>query len=382
MIFFINSLSAGGAEKVISVLLNKLSQEFNNIHLVCIERNDFYKLNSNIKVTYLTNLRGDESATIKMLYLPYLAYRLSKIIKDYNIMLVQSHLYRANYVNILSRYFGAKHKAQLVTAGRISRYLELGFNGKVNLFLIKNLYKKADLLICKAKGMEADMQQLFNFSNKKVIINNPYDIEKIEKSTKDSINNFIFNNNKKYIISVGRLIALKRNQDLLYAVEDIDTNIELIFLGDGQEKDSLCLLSKQLKIEERVHFLGRVENPFKYIKQCDLFVNCSESEGFPNVLVEAMICGVPVISSDCTSGPREILAPDTDVSYKLINNLEFAKYGILFPIGNIESLRQAIISLMHNVNYSKNYIKESSGRIQDFSVEKIVKEYKKVLLNE
>ena len=383
IIFLINSLSSGGAEKVLSVLANELVNQKYNIEIIFLEKNEFYELDKRIKKTYLSVFNGKENGIKKLLFLPILAWRLKKYIQNNDIKLIQSHVFRANYVNVLAKIFGANHQAQLVTAGRISRYKEESLIGKINLFLIKNLYKKADLLIYKSKGMMNDANKLFNFKNKSIVINNPYDIKKIKELFNEKVNDFVFKENKIYLVSVGRLISLKRNQDLIKSLKYLPQNIEIIFLGEGNEKENLLNLTKQLNVEKRVHFLGRVLNPYKYMVESDIFVSCSESEGFPNVLVEAMICGLPVISSDCLSGPREILAPNTNINKQLKkgDDIEVAKYGILYPVGDVEKLVKAINLLIENKDLRKKYAELGLKRAKDFSIDKIVEQYKKVLLN-
>jgi len=379
--FLVNSLSSGGAEKVLSVIANELVKKY-EVEIVFLEKNEFYELDKRIKKTYLSEFDGSESGIKKLLYLPILAWRLKKYIKKNNIKLIQSHLYRANYINILAKLFGAKHKTQIVNAGVISRYLKEGFIGKINLFLIRNLYKKAEVIIWKSKGMQIDVNKLFKFINKQIIINNPYDIKKIEQLSGEKIDNFKFDKNKIYLVSVGRLIKLKRNKDLIQSLKYLSQNIEVIFLGDGEEKNDLIKLSKKLNLSKRVHFLGQVKNPYKYIKNCDVFVHTSETEGFPNVLVEALACGIPVISSDCLSGPREILAPDTDINKQLQYNddIEITKYGILYPIGNVKKLAKAVDLLLNNKQLYEKYKNLAPKRAEDFSLEKIIKEYERVLI--
>jgi len=382
--FLVNSFSFGGAERVLSVIVSELVKQKYEVEVISLERNEFYQLPKEVKKTYLSDFTGKESGLKKLLYLPIFAWKLKKCIKSNNIRLVQSHLYRANYVNLLAKLFGANHKTQIVNAGVISRYKKEGLVGKINLFLIKKLYPKADLIIWKSKGMQIDANRLFNFYAKQIVINNPYDIKKIQNLAKEEIKDFKFDKSKIYLISVGRLISLKRNEDLIQALKFLDERVEVLFLGDGEKKEYLKKLVKDLNLGKRVHFLGNVSNPFKYLAKSNIFIHTSETEGFPNVLIEAMACGLPVISSDCLSGPREILAPDTDITKQLKkgDGLEEAKYGILFPVGDIEALVDAIKMLLNNKEKLEYYKNQSLKRCKDFSVEKIVNQYKKVLLNE
>ena len=363
--FLINSFSSGGAEKALSVIIKELVIQNYQVEIIFLEKNEFYSLPKEVKKTYLSNFNGKESGIKKLLYIPILAWRLKKYVKNNNIKLIQSHIFRANYVNVLAKLFGAKHKVEVVTAGRISRYKELGLNGKLNLWLIKNLYAKADVIISKAQGMQKDMQKLFAFKNKQIVINNPYDIKYIELLSQEKVDEFVFHKDKKYLVSVGRLIALKRNHELIEILVNLSDNVEIIFLGDGNEKDNLIELSKKFNVENRVHFLGQVKNPYKYMSKSDIFVSCSESEGFPNVLVEAMICQVPVISSDCISGPREILGDN--------------KYGLLFDVGDKNKLKQHIEYILNNEDFRIDLTKKAKQRSYDFSLEKIIEKYKKVL---
>jgi len=363
--FLINSLSSGGAEKVLSVLVKELISQNYQVEIIFLEKNEFYDLPKEVKKTYLSNFNGKESGIKKLLSIPLFAWKLREYSKKNDIKLIQSHIFRANYVNVLAKLFGAKHKVEIVTAGRISRYKELGLNGKINLWLIKTLYAKADVIISKAVGMQEDMQNLFHFKNRQIVINNPYDINYIEQLSLEKVDDFSFHQDKKYLISVGRLIALKRNHELIETLVKLPDNVEIIFLGDGNQKEYLQDLVKKLDLKHRVHFLGQVQNPYKYIAKSDIFISCSESEGFPNVLVESMICQTVVVSSDCVSGPKEILGDN--------------ECGLLFDVGKKERLLGHIGFLLEDENERKIFIKKARKRAEDFSVENIIKKYKEVL---
>ncbi|MDD5406641.1 MAG: glycosyltransferase [Sulfurovaceae bacterium] len=377
--FLINSLTSGGAEKIVVTLLNKLIEENIDIELICLENNNFYEVQKNLKVTYLSNVDGNHGGIKKLLLIPYFAYKLKKYVTDNNIDIVQSHLYRANYINVFSQLLGSKHKSQIVNHGIASRYKTKGILGKINLFLIKNLYSKADKIILISQAMKKDLNELHNFKNEQLVINNPYDINHILDLKKETVSDFYFTKDKRYLITMGRLISLKRYQDVIRSLSFLHNDIELVMLGDGNLKGELIDLAKSLHLENRVHFLGNILNPFKYLSKADIFILSSETEGFPNSLIEALACNLPVISTDCISGPREILAPATNIYRQLSDDIEIAEYGILYPVGKVEQLTKAINILLENDDLKNNFINKSLDRAKNFSIEKIIIDYKKVL---
>jgi glycosyltransferase involved in cell wall biosynthesis len=189
------------------------------------------------------------------------------------------------------------------------------------------------------------------------------------------------------------------------ALKEKHKDLKLVILGMGELKDYLVGLSEELglktyvwdrdKLSENfdVYFLGFQENPFKFIARSKLFVFPSLWEGFGNVLIEAMVCGVPVISSDCRSGPREILAPDTDFNYQT-QKPEFAEYGILMPVFEVKYKSaeepieereimwvETVDKLLEDEDLRKYYSEKAKQRAEDFRIEKIVEEWKEVISN-
>ena len=379
IVFLINSLAKGGAERAMVTMTQKLLDQGNRVRLISLNINNRYPIPKGLEMIYLSKMDDSEPGYKRLLAIPYYAWKLRNYSRREGITLIQSHLFRANYVNLLSQMLGAKHRVQVVNRSIASRFVNEGLNGKINLYLMRYLYPKAELIISISKKMADDLQQLFGFTNPQKVIYNPYDIKRIKELSGHEVTEFRFDPSKYYLISVGRLIPLKRYEDTFEVLRELPDNIELIVLGDGLDKKRLIALRSKLGLNNRIHLLGEVLNPYKFIKRADLFVSTSFVEGFPNVLIESMLCKTAVISTDCISGPREILAPKTDINFQLKEGIEEAEYGILFPVGDRKALKEAINLLYHDARKCELYVRCANKRAHDFSVESIVKEYKEVM---
>jgi N-acetylgalactosamine-N,N'-diacetylbacillosaminyl-diphospho-undecaprenol 4-alpha-N-acetylgalactosaminyltransferase len=394
IILLVNQLGNGGAERVVSLLAKHLSKENNQIEVICLERNligteNFYQISSDIPIHYLTNDTKTHSGLHKLIELPILGWKLMRYVQQNNIQLVQSHLFRASYVNTFAKLWAQmlgkrKHKMQFVTPGQVTYYDKKGLLGKINIALIRFCYPRADYIVFKSIEMQAQATQRIPALAPcpQTVIYNPYDIEAIQAQTKAEVD-FYFNPDKRYLISVGRLIKLKRTEIILNALTHLPNDIELILVGNGTEEADFKRLAEQLNVRQRVHFVGSQKNPFAYLNKSNLFVMASETEGFPNVLVEAMLCGIPVIASDCISGPREILAPTTNPLKHLSigDHLELAKYGILTPVGDVQGLVLAIQHLLNEPEKAKQLADAAYQRATDFSLKIIISRYQDIMHN-
>lgn len=132
-------------------------------------------------------------------------------------------------------------------------------------------------------------------------------------------------------------------------------------MGEGEDRGRLEYLIKELKLENDVSLLGFVENPYAYMQRSDVFVLSSRWEGFGNVLVEAMACGCPVVSTNCPSGPAEILGN--------------GEYGILVPVEDVEKMAKSIIKILTNKELREELSNKALKRAKEFHVEKAVEKY-------
>jgi len=393
--FLINSLAGGGAEKVLVRLL-----PFVNVQSVLLlEKEVVYSIDK--PLAFLSSHSNKSSPVFKTLYIPIYSYKLAKSVSEGAI--VVSFLERANFVNVFSKLF-KKHKA-IVSVHMDQQSGHVGLR-RLNRLLIRLFYPRADLIVAVSQGVKQSLVKLGIKPENIIVIYNPYPVEEIERLSQEELKEYGSIFQHPVIITAGRLTKPKGQWYLIRVfkhLKDKHKNLKLVILGDGELKDYLVKLSEDLGVktfvwdrdkileEFDVFFLGFQKNPFKFIASSKLFVFPSLWEGFGNVLVEAMACGVPVVSSDCRSGPREILAPNTDVGYQT-QEPEFAEYGVLMPTFEVkyktakEPLEEkermwveVLDRMLSDQSLREEYSKKSRKRAEDFKIEAIIEKWKEVL---
>lgn len=378
----INSLAGGGAEKVALTLLKELKAAGVTIDLLLIDREQFYDLPEGVNVTYLTKYEKLHNPFLKFWMVFVCAFRIKKHVKQHGIDVVQSHLIRANYINVLSQMFGSSHMTQIVNHMMVSFDKKRGFLGKANLWLYKKLYSRANSIVSISRVMKNDLDEFFGFdeqeAQKHVVIYNPHDLDHIREMTHAEPDAFDFDPDKKYIISVGRLVERKRVDltiEALATLRETRPEVELIVLGSGEMMDSYQAKAAELNLTPFVHFLGHITNPFAYLSRADVFVLASTDEGLPNIIIESMICGTAVVSSDCKSGPRETLYPTSDISIYLKDQIEIGEYGILFPVLRADKLAEALTYMLDHPVEQDEFVRKGLNRAEDFRASRIAQIY-------
>ncbi len=381
-------MTSGGAEKVVLTLLNKFQEEEQSLELLCIEKEQFYKIPRGVNTTYLSDYESLENSLLKFPSLFLCAWRLKKHLKSHSRKIVQSHLLRASFINVIAKWLGSRHHAQIVLHSRINFEHKPFWYRMIAKWIYRQILHHADSVVSICETMKLELDEYLDLKKhpNHLVIYNPHNLLEIKEKSQIQPEIFHFSKDKQYIVSVGRIVKGKRLDDLIRAFSTVKKqipNLELLFIGDGNEKSTLYKLTEKLKIEASVHFLGYQTNPYPYIAKSDVFVLSSEWEGLPNIIIESMVCGTPVISSDCISGPREILAPNTDLSYQLKPSLkseanpkpciEQAEFGMLYPVGDIHSLANALSFVLAKKDLQNRFIEKGYERAKDFEASKIVK---------
>ena len=375
-------MHGGGAERTAAALLNDLKNDF-EIHLVLLTNIVEYSIPQE-QIIFYFNQSVTENIFIKFLKLPWYAYRYKKYCKKNNIEKSLSFLTRSHYINSLSKIFGSRCTVILSEQAHVSTYLKsLGkFNEIISRFLTKKLYSKADLIITNASLIKTDLQREFKINTRYEIIHNPVNLKNIQQLEREEATSYLFDTFT--FINIGAFRPQKNHSLLIDAFNKIKhLNCRLLLLGkEGKNELQTHQKVKQLNLESKIIFAGFDANPFKYLSKASCFVLSSDFEGFPNVVQEALACNLPVISTDCKSGPREILAPNTNPEFNVTNEIEIAEYGILVPVKNVDLLAKAMRLMYSDTVLLNSYKAKGGERVKNFDAVKIVDQFKKILFSD
>ena len=266
--------------------------------------------------------------------------------------------------SILGKFMGVK-----TVSGEGNNLSETLFKDsfKIKLFyLLRKIgIRYSDYIVANSRGLSDELGNVFNLNSGSHVIYNGIDIKTIRQKATESVEHPWFGDKYPVLISVGRLSAQKGHRELIKALAILrkKTEIRLIIIGEGKLRNELTEYSKSLGVADSVDLIGNVKNPFPYIKGSDIFVCSSNYEGLSNVILEASALGMPVVSTDHRHGANEIIEKNTN--------------GILVPVGDPDSLADAIDRLINDKKFMKKIGKGADKNSENYSLGRLGKNYDK-----
>jgi len=321
IIFFCPSMEEGGVEKNLINICNGIAKN-HKISLITANKNK--KILFKKKVNFIsakTNFFNNKNRIIKSIFCIYL------LLKNHNYQKTTIVAFQSNILAILMSKI-LNYKVIIRSNQSPNNYANNFFKRKIMSFF----FKKADEIIVNSNDFKKEFKKFFNLQT--ISIYNLIEKRSNLKSLScEHINNNFFSNSKKVlnILSVGRLVTQKDQITILKALNLIKNKKKFIFylIGKGNEYNNLKKFIVENKLDDQVKILNFKNNVYPYYRKADLFLLSSLYEGLPNTLIEALTFGIPIISSNCKTGPREILNKK--------------KYGKLFKIKDYKTLSRLIL---------------------------------------
>ena len=372
LLYFHPTIVFGGAERTTAALLEKLDKSIFDV-LFITKKGIFHPLPVE-RVMYIDDLgihNGFEG--------------IGSLVKDTKIMLQLIKRERPDIVFGMLHYaciilslmkIRLRDRVRIIVSPRTPSKDAINFYFKDNVkkrlvwnFMVRFFCRYSDRIVVASEGIKEECITEYKADRKKVVtINNSVDAQSVGRFPVESIDGG--SSPDHFVISTaGRLSAEKNIAVLLnaFALLRRDLKAKLWIVGDGPERPHLESLAAGLNITDDIVFWGFQENLYKFIKKSDIFVHTSLFEGFGNIILEAMACGVPVIATDCPFGPREI-----------INNGE---NGILVPVSDEGALAKALKMVLENKEAGKRFVENAYKRLSEFTPEGMVRSYEDVFLS-
>ncbi len=304
VLFLIPNLRCGGSERVLTNLLKFLDKSKFEIYLAILDSRDaifLAEIPDHITIIDLNCRRVRHS--------PRKIFKLVRQIKPDTIFSTLSHL--NILLSILKALFSSRIKIVARESAIVSKLVEDSKLKWAWHFLYRVFYNRIDLIICQSKYMQNDLISNFGIRPEKTtVIYNPLDLKKITEMARleKEVYKNVQTNCPINIVASGRLSEEKGFEMLIEGLSLTKrTDISLSILGSGVLSEKLQQLIYDNKLENQVFLLGHKSNPYPYYQQANAFILSSKHEGLPNVVLEALACGTPVLSTPATGGLAEIL---------------------------------------------------------------------------
>jgi glycosyltransferase involved in cell wall biosynthesis len=367
ILFVINSLEGGGAERVICNLLEIMRPTFERnqckVQLVLLDTEEERQKCPDYVTKTVLNAKGK--------LLPSYS-QLREYLERNPTDAIVSFLTRSNIVSV---HLGKKLNIPVAISERVNTTSHFSTSrfGFVSKLMIGYFYPKATCIVPVSDGVMQDLIDNFHVEPKQCkVLYNAYDTDKLTEIAEIPCTDIP---TRPYIVAIGRLVKNKNFPLAIRAFARSKSLKDFVIIGQGEEFEKLQEVATIEGVKSRVHFLGFKQNPYPYIKHADYLLSSSNAEGFPNGIVEAMCLGVPVIATNCPSGPAEILTGDHRFE---TDGFASEKYGLICQTENQSAMIDAIDTLENDGGIDL-YKQRSLARAKMYSYDNMINTFTQIL---
>lgn len=370
VLFLTPSIGSGGAERQIVRLSNSLNKEILDITIAALRVGGGYEdlLNNRVKIDYLSG------GIIRSSLLSHLLGRikLPRLILRHEPDVIHSNQTLLNIICI-------KTCESINYKGRVILGIQNNLTSELNGIpypirnklkgVVLNSFKMADKVVALSRGVASDLfRHSPELEKRTTVIYNACVDDNIRNSMQEPIT-YMKKPDVPVLLACGRLVHQKDYPTLLRAVKIVKQHmpVEVWILGEGPLRKKLEIYAESLGVHDNVRFLGFQKNPFKFFAAADVFVLSSVHEGFGNVIVEAMACDLPVISTDCPFGPNEIIQHEWN--------------GILTRPGDYEGMAKWILKLLTDQTLRITLAEKAKLQLSRFEAKTVAEQYEEVFIS-
>ncbi|PRY26824.1 N-acetylgalactosamine-N,N'-diacetylbacillosaminyl-diphospho-undecaprenol 4-alpha-N-acetylgalactosaminyltransferase [Aliiruegeria haliotis] len=363
--FLINSMEGGGAERAMANLLSHLRQPLSGWDVELVLLDDLPVVQDIPEWVDVVTLDGRGSMFRS-------ARQLARHLRRNPPSVCVSYLARSNCLNVLLSPVSS-HRAVISERVQTSSHLATSRVGALYRGITRLAYPRAASVIAVSGGVADDL--VANFAvprDKTVVIGNPIDAAALETAAQEPPATALPD---RFILAVGRMVVNKNFEMLIEGYDRVRPEEDLVILGEGPERPKLEAMVSARGLQGRVHMPGFVKNPYPVMARAAYLVSCSNAEGFPNTIIEAMTLGLPVIATDCPSGPFDVLRGEGAREGGKRGN---ARDGLLIPMNDVDALADGMMHYSVAVQRA-DYAARAKERARDFGVETVVEAYLNVI---
>jgi len=363
VLFFTPTLASGGADRVAVTLLRHLDRSQFDPTLVLLRREGSFvdELPDHVRTIEL----GSRRLAVSVL-------ALARVLRAERPDVVFAMQGGANIVASIAHVL-SRSQARLVISERsaLRRPDRSPTRTALELPAKRATYRHADVVTAVSRGVATALVTELGLTRSKVhVVYNPLVDDETRRQAGEPVDHRWFAEEVPIIIAIGRLVAIKDYPTMLAAFATVRRHrrVRLFVLGEGPLLASLEEQARQLGIADDVVFHGFDPNPFKYLARAQVLVHTSKAEGLPGGIIQAMACGLPVVSTDADFGPREVISDGRD--------------GFLVPIGDISAVAQQILRVLDDAELSRSISLAARASAQRFTTGAAMTRYQGAMLGE